>query len=436
MRQRLCALLLTALAVPAFAAAPDNWPHWRGPLANGFAPGGNPPTKWDEKTNVKWKAPLPGHGSSTPIVWGDQVFVLTAIDTGRQADPKDVPTPDKRFKTKTRPPTTYHQFVVLAFDRATGKERWRRVAAERVPHEGHHSTHNYAAGSPTTDGKRLYVSFGSFGLYCYDLAGKLLWQRDFGRFHTRLGWGEASTPVVHGNTLVLNCDHEGQSFILALDAAKGTTKWQKERDEVSSWNTPLVVEHKGKTQIVVCATNKVRSYDLATGKELWECGGQTVNCIPSAVAYGDVAICMSGYKGAFAAAIKFDATGDVTDSKDKVSWRYEKGTPYVPSPVLVGDRLYFTSTTFGILTCLDARTGKAIFAQQRLPALKTLYASPVAAGGRLYLVDREGTTVVLEQGDRVKVLAINRLNDEIDASPAVVGKQLFLRGAKFLYCIE
>jgi outer membrane protein assembly factor BamB len=437
MRKLLFATLGMALGTsPLGAVNPlDNWPHWRGPRADGTAPRGNPPLKWDEKTNVKWKAPLPGRGASTPIVWGDQVFVLTAIDTGKKAAEKDIPKPDPRFPKKTEPPTTYHQFVVLSYDRASGKERWRRVAAERVPHDGHHPTHSYAAGSPVTDGKHLYVSFGSYGAYCYDLDGKLRWQRDLGRFETRLGWGEASTPAVHGDTVVLNCDHEGESFVIALDAKTGATKWKEKRDEVTSWATPLVVQSKGKAQVVVSATKKVRAYDLQTGKVVWQCGGQTINVIPSPVARDGVVICMSGYKGAAVAAIRLDARGDVTGT-EKVAWAHDRGAPYVPSPLLAGDRLYFTQLNMGVLSCLDARTGKVALDRARLPALRNLYASPVAAAGRIYLVDREGTTLVLEQGDKVKVLATNRLGDAIDASPAVAGKQLFLRGERYLYCLE
>jgi outer membrane protein assembly factor BamB len=429
-------LLPGALGAAEPAADPlDNWHQWRGPLATGEAPRGNPPLRWDGKTNVKWKAAIPGRGSATPIVWGDRVFVLTAVDTGKEADPKDIPKPDRRFKKLTTPPTTYHQFLVLALDRKSGKVLWQRTAAEAVPHEGHHPTHSYAAGSPMTDGRQLYVSFGSQGIYCYDLDGNLRWKRDLGRMETRLGWGEGTSPVVHGDSVVVNWDHEGKSFITALEAKTGKPRWKEARDEVTSWATPLVVEHKGTTQVVVCATKKARGYDLATGKVLWECGGHTVNCIPSPVRFGDTVVCMSGYKGAFAAAVRLDARGDVTDTKDVV-WQYDRGTPYVPSPLLAGGRLYFTQTNDPLLTCLDARTGKALLDRARLRGLRVLYGSPVAAAGRVYLTDRDGTTLVLRQGDKVEVLATNRLGEGVDASPVVVGKQLLLRGEKHLFCIE
>jgi outer membrane protein assembly factor BamB len=410
------------------------WPHWRGPLANGMAPDGDPPLRWDEKTNIRWKTPLPGEGSATPVVWGDNVFVLTAIDTGKVAEAGALPKPDPQLPKRTKAPNTYHQFVVLCIDRKTGKVRWQKTANEQVPHEGHHPTHSYAAGSPTTDGRYVYASFGSFGIYCYDLEGQLQWKRDLGRMNTRLGWGEAVTPVLHGETLVLNRDQETESCVIALNARTGETRWKVDRDEASSWNTPLVVDHNGRTQVILNGTNRVRSYDLATGKLLWECGGQTTNAIPSAVARDGFVICMSGYRGAAAMAIPLDATGDVTGT-NKVIWHLDRGTPYVPSPLLAGDRLYFTQSNDALLTCVDAKTGKPIFERQRLPGLGTLYASAVGVKERVYLVDRDGVALVLKESDKVEVLATNRLDDHFDASPVVVGKQLFLRG-KNLYCIE
>jgi outer membrane protein assembly factor BamB len=413
----------------------DNWHQWRGPEATGVAPQADPPIRWDENTNVKWKVAIPGRGSSTPIVWGDQVFVLTAIDTGRVADAGDRPKADPRFPKKTEPPTTYHQFVVLSLDRRTGKVRWQQTATEQVPHEGHHETHSYAAASPTTDGRYLYASFGSRGISCYDLAGKLHWQRDLGDMDTRFGWGEAISPVLAGDALIVNWDHEGQSFLVALDARTGRTRWKVDREEPTSWATPLVVEHRGRSQVIVNATNRVRSYDLATGQVLWQCGGQTVNVVPSPVPAGRLVVCLSGYSGSAACAIPLDATGDLTDT-DKVAWRYDRGTSYVPSPLVVGDRLYFTQGNNAILTCLEARTGKPILDRVRLPGLSNLYASPVAAANRLYFVGRDGTTLVVKRADKLEILATNRLADPIDASPAVAGKQMFLRGENHLYCLE
>jgi outer membrane protein assembly factor BamB len=368
-------------------------------------------------------------------VWRDQVFIVTAIDTGRHPDTLPVVKADPRFEKKTEPPDTVHQFVVLSFDRQTGRLRWRQIATEQVPHEGRHPTHSYAAGSPMTDGRFLYVSFGSRGIYCYDLEGKLQWQRDLGRLNTRLGWGEAVTPVVHGDTLIVNWDQEAGSYIIALDARTGKTRWKVDRDEPTSWATPLVIEHNGRTQVIVNGTNRVRSYDLASGRVIWECGGQTLNAIPSPVAGDRVVFCMTGYRGAAVYALPLDASGDLTKS-DQVIWHYGRGTPYVPSPLLTGGRLYFTQANDSLLTCLDAKTGKPLIDRERLPTLTSLYASPVAAADRIYFVGREGTTVVLKQSDKLELLATNRLDDPIDASPAIAGKQLFLRGEKYLYCIE
>jgi outer membrane protein assembly factor BamB len=412
-----------------------NWHQWRGPLATGAAPTADPPLKWDAQTNIKWKTAIPGKGSATPIVWGDRIFILTAVDTKRSATESDMPKIDARFERKTQSPGTYHQFIVLCIDRQTGKVRWQQVATEQVPHEGHHPTHSYAAASPTTDGKHLYVSFGSRGLYCYDLDGHLQWQRDLGKMITRLGWGEGISPVIHGDTLVMNWDQEADSFIIALDARTGKTRWKVARDEPTSWATPLVLEHNGRTQVIVNASKRVRSYDLATGELLWQCGGQTVNVIPSPVADDTVVYCMSGYRGSFACAIALDATGEVTDS-GKLLWEYKQNTPYVPSPLLTGDRLYFTKENSAVLTCLDTKTGKPLFESERIPGLRSLYASPICAGGRIYITGRDGTTVVLKRSDQLEVLATNRLDDPIDASPVAVGRNLFLRGERFLYCIE
>jgi outer membrane protein assembly factor BamB len=413
----------------------QQWPHWRGPLATGAAPNADPPTIWDEKTNVRWKVAVPGRGSSTPVIWGDRVFVCTAVDTGTVAKAADIPKPDPKLEIKTKPPNTYHEFILLCYDRNTGKVLWQKTAARRVPHEGHHPSHSYAAGSPTTDGKHVWVSFGSYGVYCFTVEGKLVWERDLGLIHSRLGWGEASTPVLHKDALILNWDQEVGSRLIVLEAASGKTRWEVARDEPTTWNTPLVVEHKGVTQVIINGTNKARSYDLATQKVLWECGGQTLNSIPSPVAADGVAYVMSGYKGALAVAVPLDARGDLTGS-DKLLWKHNRGTPYCPSPLLVDGKLYFTQANDNLLTCLDAKTGKVLIDKVRLDSVTSFYASPVAAGGRVYLVDREGVTLVLRQATKVEVLATNKLDDPIDASPAVVGRQLFLRGHNWLYCIE
>lgn len=421
-----------------------NWPHWRGPQVNGVAPLGNPPAEWSEEKNLSWKVEIPGRGSATPIVWNDDIFVLTAIPTEKAGDasaasssaPPQSPQSGRRgnFGAEAAP-SNVHQFVVLAVDRRNGKIRWRRTVAEEVPHEGHHNTNTFASASPITDGERLYASFGSRGVYCLDLEGNVKWKRDLGDMQTRNGFGEGASPALHQDTLVVNWDHEGDSFIVALDANTGEQRWKVDRDEVTTWATPLIVEHEGRTQVVVNGSNRVRSYDLATGEVLWECGGQASNPIPTPVTRDGVVYAMTGFRGFAVYAIPLDARGDISDS-DEVLWRRTDTGPYISSPVLYDGLLYFTKGRDGILSCVDAKTGQPHFDQKRLAGLSTLYASPVAAAGRVYFVARDGTALALEHGPELKILATNKLSEGIDASPAIVGKQMFLRGEKHLYCVE
>ncbi len=436
------AILILSVCLPAAVGAAEkaperiehNWHQWRGPTASGVAPHGDPPLHWDRQKNVCWRAAVPGRGSSTPIVWEDRVFLTTAIDTERTVDSLPPPKAEPPGGYKTARPRNFYRFVVMCLDRATGRVRWQRTSIEALPHEGHHSTHGYASASATTDGRLLWVSFGSRGLFCYDLDGNLEWRRDLGDMVTRYGWGEATSPVVRGDLLAVNWDHEGDSFLVVLNAQTGETRWRVDRDEISSWSTPLVVEHEGTTQLIVSATGRVRSHELGTGRVIWQCGGQTVNVIPSPVASDRLVFCMSGFRGNALHAVPLDASGDLTDT-DRIAWRHDRGTPYVPSPLLYDDRLYFTKSNSAVLSCFRASTGEAVIDQQRLPEVTSFYASPVAAAGRVYLVGRDGTTVVLEHGEKYEVLAINRLDDPIDASPAIVGREIFLRGKSHLYCI-
>jgi outer membrane protein assembly factor BamB len=431
---RFLPLALVAL-VPCTAPAGDNWPQWRGPTADGVAAASaDPPLTWDGPSgkNVKWKKPLPGKGSSTPIVWGNRVFVMSAEKTDRQAKPDELPKKDAALETRTDPPTIFYKFWVACYDLDTGYELWKKLAAERVPHEGHHPSHSYCAGSPTTDGERLYCSFGSFGTYCYDLAGNLVWKKDLGLIHSRLAWGEAVTPVVHKGRLVLNWDNEVNSILYCLDAKTGDVVWTTDRAERTTWNTPLVTEFDGTTQVVVNGEKRVYGYDLATGKPVWSCPGTSVNPIPSPFRLGDDVICTGGYKGSVLMAVPLSSKGESAAPR----WKYSKGTPYVPSPTPVGALLYFTELNGNLLTILDAKSGRAIVDKERLHGVNEFYASPVYAGGRVYLTDRTGVTLVLKPGPELKVLATNRLNDPIDASPVAVGKKLLLRGEKYLYCLE
>jgi outer membrane protein assembly factor BamB len=435
-------LVITGLASTAFATEPQpvanaerfqaNWHQWRGPAANGEAPGAAvPPLSWDATKNVKWTAEIPGKGSATPVVWDNQIFVLSAEETDRKAETPPV----KRADSKTEPPGVYYRFLVTSIDRSSGKMLWQKVAIEQVPHEGHHPTHTYAAGSPTTDGERLYASFGSRGIFAYTLQGELIWQKDLGDMNTRFGWGEAVTPALAGDVLIVNWDQEEGSFIVALDAKTGEERWRKTRDgEATSWNTPLITNVGDRTLAIVNGSGKARAYDVANGEVLWECGGQTINAIPSPVRFGDFAVCMSGYKGAAAFAIPLNSRGDITSSTEFV-WTHHAGTPYVPSATVSENRLYFTGGNNDILTVLDLETGKPLIEKQRL-GIGNTYASPLAANGKVYFVGREGTTVVISDDAKPEVLAKNVIEDTFDASPVVLGKQLLLRSWTKLYSIE
>ena len=425
-----CVLGSTALADDFPAEGERNWHQWRGPYANGIAPTADPPVTWDAETNIRWKAHVPGAGSATPIVWGERVFVLSARET-------DIPTEQPREphpSAKTLPPEHKFDFLVTCLDRATGETLWRQTAVQEGPHEGHHTTNSYASASPTTDGERLYVSFGSRGVFCYDFEGHRQWGRDLGDMRTRYGWGEGSSPAVWGDFLIVNRDHEDQSFITALNAKSGEDVWRVERDEPTSWSTPVIVERDGVRQVIVNATNRMRSYELETGRLLWACGGQTVNTIPTPVVVGDVGYFASGYRGAAVYAIPLWSTGEF--AAEDALWTASSGAPYVPSPIVSHGRLYMTAQNTGVLSCLDASDGHPVFGPQRLPEIASLYASPISAAGRLYFVGRDGTTAVLAAGDSLQVLAVNRLEDAVDASPVAVGRQLLLRGSEHVYCVE
>jgi outer membrane protein assembly factor BamB len=252
---------------------------------------------------------------------------------------------------------------------------------------------------------------------------------------TRRGWGEASTPLVHQDSLILPWDQEDQSQVFVLDAATGKTKWEKERDEPTGWSTPVTADYGGKTQLILNGTNRIRSYDLKSGEIIWQAGGMTVNAIPTPLIHNDVAYVMSGYTGSLAIAIPLSAQGDITDGKSLL-WKHTRSTPYVPSPVIVGYQIYFTASNASVLTSLDLQTGKPIFGPERIGELGNVYASPVATKDRIYLTGRDGTTVVIKPGKELKILAINQLEEPVDASPALVDERIYIRSAKSLFCLE
>jgi outer membrane protein assembly factor BamB len=325
---------------------------------------------------------------------------------------------------------------VLCLDRATGKEKWSRSAVQASPHEGTHETNGFASGSPCTDGTHVYASFGSRGLFCFTMAGELVWKRDFGDMQVRHGFGEGSSPTLAGDLIIVPWDHEGPSKLYALNKQTGETVWERSRDEPTCWATPLVVKDSGgRMQVVMNGQHAARGYDLKTGEELWHCAGQTERPCASAVAADGVAYIGSGFRGSFLGAFDLSGRGDLAGGPH-VLWTYKKDTPDVASPLLSGDRLYFYKEKTGLLTCLNARTGEVYYATSRIPGMSRTYASPVATGGYVYLTDRSGTIVVIEDAPVLKVVATNDLGEGVDATPAFAGNDLFIRGERHLFCVS
>jgi outer membrane protein assembly factor BamB len=441
----LCAVILCAGLVGSgggAAADETNWPQWRGPHMTGAAPAGNPPVEWSETKNVKWKIEIPGKGSSTPVIWGDKIFVLTAVATGEAVAPAAQPEPggaaqgERRGPPRGPQPTHVQQFTVLAISRATGKTLWKSVVHEELPHEGHHPTNTWASHSAITDGQNVFAFFGSRGMYCLDMNGKKKWAVQLGKQQTRNGFGEGSTPALYRDRLIVLWDHEGEDFIAAFDKQTGKELWRTPREEPTTWSTPLVIEHGGNTQVVTTGTNAVRSYDFETGKLLWTGPGLTANSIPSPVHADGIVYTTSGFRGNALHAIKLaEAKGDIAGT-GAIAWQYDRDTPYVPSPLLYNGLFFMLKSNNGIITAFDAKSGEKMYGPERLEAVPNVYASPTGAGGRVYVVGREGGAAVLEAGRELKVLANNKLEDGFDASPVVVGNELYLRGMKYLYRIS
>jgi outer membrane protein assembly factor BamB len=413
------ALVMSAIAA-ADGSADKYWPNWRGPANTGASATAQPPAAWSEGKNVRWKIAVPGRGAGTPVVWGDRVYISTAVPTDSASGAAAV-----------------HKFVVMAVNRKDGTVAWQQTAREEAPHEGTHQQFGtMASPSIVTDGQMLIASFESRGFFAYDMSGKLLWKQDLGDKRMRNQFGEGTSPALHKDKLYVVWDHQGESFIAALDKKTGREIWKVARQEIDSWATPLVVEAPGGAQVVTGAMNKVRAYDAETGKLVWETGGLTMNPIPSPVSGDGLVFLMSGFRGNNLKAIRYaDAKGDITGSP-AIAWTLERDTPYVPSPLLYDGVLYFLKGNTAILSAYDAKTGTPHYQASRLDGLTAqVFASPVGAAGRIYVVGQDGAAVVLKHGPALQILATNKLDDRFDASPALVEKELYLRGYKNLYCI-
>ena len=435
MKTMIFALAMVLLSGLAFSAETDAdaekyWPRWRGPLDNGVSPDGDPPIEWYETKNVRWKVAIPGEGSASPIVWGDRIFVTSAIDTGEADGSPAEAEPESASRGRRRGPpgvstSNIFSYDVFALRRSDGEILWRRTARREKPHEGRHPTGTFASNSAVTDGERLYAYFGSRGLYAYDFEGNLLWEKDLGEMRKRFTFGEGSSPALWGDTLVVIRDHEGSSFIVALDKNSGEEPCRVDREEQTSWTTPLILDTGDGVQVVTTATRQTRSYDLATGELLWAARGVTMNAIPTPVEANGIVYVTSGFMGNALRAYRLtDALASGSEGATPI-WEHDQDTPYVPSPLLYDGRLYFLKSNNAVLTVLDAGTGEPVYTRQRVEGLTNVYSSLVGAAGRLYITDRRGHTVVIKSGDEYEVLASNNLDDAFDASAAIVDNEIY-----------
>jgi len=409
-----------------------NWPEWRGLYNNGAVNGGATPVEFSETKNVKWKTEIPGKGHATPIIWGNQIIVQTAVATDKKVEKTDAGQASPMAPNQT---DLVHQFTVVSVDKTSGKINWKTVVKEEVPAERTHDLGSWASNSPVTDGENIYAFFGSRGLYCLDMEGNVKWERDFGQMEIVASFGEGSSPAIYKDKIFVQWDHQQKSYLYALDKKTGKEAWTAEREEITSWATPLIVEVNGKAQLITSATNKVRSYDAETGKIIWECTGMTRNVIPNPMYADGILYLMSGFRGTALKAVDLaKASGDITGTP-AILWEYNQDTPYTPSAVLMNGYLYFLKGNNGIMTCLDAKTGKPAYSNQKLDGITNIFSSPTGNKDKIYIAATNVINVV-KAGPEFSILAKNTLDDTFHASPIMVGNDLFLRGFKNLYCIS
>jgi len=415
----------------------ENWAQWRGPYDNGIAPSGNPPLEWSETTNIKWKSEIPGIGHATPIIWENQIILLSAIQTDQKVE-ADTTSGEQEEADWMNPKSTdyIHKFVVISVERNSGKILWQTTVREELPYSHTHEFGSWASNSPLTDGEHIYAYFGSHGLYCLNMQGEILWERDLGRMEKHMSFGEGSSPILYRDKLIILRDHQGQSMLHVLDKHSGDILWEVERDEGTSWSTPSVVEFKGSTQLITSATNKNRSYNIESGEVLWEVGGLTRNVIPTPLYSEGMVYLMSGFRGSALLVVDlYLASGDITGS-EAIAWTYDQNTPYTPCPILMDGKLYFLKVNNGYLTCLDARDGTEYYGNVKLEGIKNIFTSPVGVKDRIYIAGTNGNFSVVKVGEAFELLSQNTLDDSFFASPVILGDDLFLRGVKALYCVS
>jgi outer membrane protein assembly factor BamB len=432
--------LVIALTFGALAPA-QNWPQFRGPNASGIAEGTKPaPVNWDvEKSqNIRWKTPIPGIAVSSPIVWGDKVFVTTAISTDPTASFRHGLFGDVEPSTDT----SRHSWKVYCVNKRDGKILWEQTAHEGVPKTKRHPKSSQASCTPVTDGRVVVANFGSEGLYAYDLNGKLLWKQDLGKmnagwfFDPDYEWGIASSPIIYKDTVIVQADVQKDSFVAAYRLRDGSQVWKSTRDEIPSWPTPTIFENKVRTDLITHATKAIRGYDPATGKELWKLTPNSEVTTPTPIVAHGLVYVTNGYRGIQPIyAVKPGATGDITlkqgqTSSEHIAWSSPRGGPYTPTPLIYGDLMYVVSNQ-GVLTTFNAKTGERGY-QQRLGNGGSYSASPVAADGKVYFSSEDGDVYVVKVGPTFELLAKNSVGEVVMASPAVSDGMLIVRGMKHI----
>jgi outer membrane protein assembly factor BamB len=431
----------TGLSQSAAPAGDEHWAQWRGPDGLGISSGTTYPQEWSKDKNVAWKTPIAGRGHSSPIVWGNRIFLTTSIEGGKAPEGHAAPVhPGFDLKPGYLHPDSVgadrlYSLKVLAIDGNSGKTLWDRTVYDGVMYDNRHRKNTYASSTMATDGKAVYAFFESAGLYAFDLNGTLLWKRSLGGI-AKAGMGPGTSPVIFEDLLILQCDQEmGEgSFIVALDRKDGREVWRQARTTRRSWATPLIVRTPSRAEMIAAGAEVVVSYDPRTGRELWRANGTESHPIPSAVAGGGLVFLSAGSSAKRAMAIRLGGDGNLTDSA-AVVWRYRKGAAYVPSPILRGSYLYLMSDS-GLMTCLEAANGKVMYEGGRPPVPATFTASLVSYGDVLLATSEEGDTFVIKAGPTHEVLRTNSIGEPVYASLALAGDSIYIRGAQHLFAIR
>jgi outer membrane protein assembly factor BamB len=434
----LCTLICL---VSRFAPAQQNWPQLRGPRSLGVSENSNLPDEWTATKNVQWHSDVPGRGWSSPVVWGNRVFITTVVSAGDTEEPKK----GLYFGgNRSKPPTAEHKWTVYCLDLKSGNVLWNRIVNEGVPKTGLHIKNSYASETPVTDGEHLYAYFGNVGVFCLTMDGKEVWSKEFDPHKTRYGWGTAASPVLHKDRLYIVNDNDDASYLLALDKKTGEQIWRTPREEKSNWATPFVWENKLRTEIITPGTGKFRSYDL-DGKLLYEFGGGSSITIATPYSKFGMLYVSSGYildrkKPIFA--IKPGASGDISlksdeTSNDYVAWCQKQAAPYNPTTLIYGEFVYVLLDR-GFLACYDAQTGEQVYDRQRLPRGRAFTSSPWAYNGKIFCLNEYGETFVVQAGREFKLLHTNSLGEEemCMATPAIAGDRLIIRTEQRMFCLQ